>query len=177
MTSTPSSTTSLHIHKDRLKFAAAHMTVFVDGTKEKLHGHNYQLFLTLNLKTPALAQSLPQLVPFSLFKTSAQQICDEWDEHLLLAEVCPFLKITEKNQTSVDFQLCGVRYVIPSHEIIWIPTDNITTETLAQYFSQRFLELIKTQAKAHALDFQTIKSIEIRIEETPGQGSSHCVYF
>ena len=30
----------IHIRKDHLKFAAAHMTVFPDGGKECLHGHN-----------------------------------------------------------------------------------------------------------------------------------------
>ena len=32
----------LHIRKEALKFSAAHMTVFPDGTKESLHGHNYR---------------------------------------------------------------------------------------------------------------------------------------
>ena len=39
----------IRIRKEALKFAASHMTVFPDGTKEALHGHNYFLFHGLML--------------------------------------------------------------------------------------------------------------------------------
>ena len=40
----------IRIRKDSLKFAASHMTVFPDGTKESLHGHNYVPSLTVRVR-------------------------------------------------------------------------------------------------------------------------------
>ena len=48
----------IHIRKDNLKFSAAHMTVFPDGSKEGLHGHNYEVELAVELVEPALARML-----------------------------------------------------------------------------------------------------------------------
>jgi hypothetical protein len=38
----------IYIRKEALKFSAAHMTVFPDGTKERLHGHNYRTEVILD---------------------------------------------------------------------------------------------------------------------------------
>ena len=38
---------SIHIEKDYLKFSAAHFLIFPDGRAERLHGHNYKVFIDL----------------------------------------------------------------------------------------------------------------------------------
>jgi 6-pyruvoyltetrahydropterin/6-carboxytetrahydropterin synthase len=51
--------TQIHIRKENIKFSSAHMTVFPDGTKEALHGHNYQVELTLELKDSSFKKTKP----------------------------------------------------------------------------------------------------------------------
>ena len=36
---------SIKVHKDYLKFSAAHFLIFPDGTAERLHGHNYKVYV------------------------------------------------------------------------------------------------------------------------------------
>ena len=62
----------IHIRKDHLKFAAAHMTVFPDGGKESLHGHNYQVELTVELTEPGLARMLS----YEVFKQALKTVCN-----------------------------------------------------------------------------------------------------
>lgn len=152
----------LFVRKDRLKFSAAHMTVFPDGSKEALHGHNYQVVF----EADTTAKSLKEMVPFSEFKKSLQELCDAWDEKVLLAEDCPFFQIKAQNKTSLAFVLCKKEYLLPKEEVVLLPTDNVSSENLAQCFLNTFVESLSTKAK------KNISSITIRIEESPGQGAS-----
>ncbi len=153
----------LHIRKEALKFSAAHMTVFPDGTKERLHGHNYQTELTVGLGE----HSLKKMVSFSIFKSALAAICAEWDEKVLLAENCPFLKFSGKAGKETEFTLCGKRYVLPSEEVAKIPVENITSEDLAAEALRRVLQALQKSA-----EFKNLSFIELRVDESPGQGAS-----
>src|SRR4051812_15559013 len=104
----------IHIKKDALKFSSAHMTVFEDGTKEALHGHNYRVELQLEVTG---------MVPFFDIKKETKKLCDAWDEKLLLAEKCPFFKITSKS-AEISFELCKKKYSIPADEVVLLPIEN-----------------------------------------------------
>ena len=41
----------IHIARPEFKFSCAHMTVFPDGSKERLHGHNYIVVVELAAAT------------------------------------------------------------------------------------------------------------------------------
>ena len=40
----------IRIARAEHKFSCAHMTVFADGTKERLHGHNYTIALGVEVE-------------------------------------------------------------------------------------------------------------------------------
>ena len=44
----PAESWSISIAKDYLKFSAAHFLIFPDGTAERLHGHNYKVFVDVH---------------------------------------------------------------------------------------------------------------------------------
>lgn len=149
--------TRIHIRKDRYKFSAAHMTVFHDGTKEALHGHNYETELVLGTKS---------LVPFSEFKAVLGQVTSEWDEKVLLAKQNPHFKILKAEKGSFAFSLCKKNYVIPKDEVVLLKTDNITSEALSQLALESFLAKLPAKIKK-ALEF-----IELRVDESRGQGAT-----
>jgi 6-pyruvoyltetrahydropterin/6-carboxytetrahydropterin synthase len=153
-----------HIKKEALKFASAHMTVFPDGTKEALHGHNYRTQVSISLKTIELSKMLP----FSTVKAAMKKICDQWDEKVLLARFCPFFKLVASSPLETEFSLCGKRYVLPTDEIVFIDRDNVTTETLSAEFCERLIGLLDPRVLA-----ESISGIEVRIEEMLGQGASY----
>ena len=155
---------SISIRKEAFKFSSAHMTVFPDGTKEALHGHNYSTEVSLDLRDI----SLKNLVSFSYFKKAIKEICDAWDEKVLLPANCPFLKFITQTETKVEFLLCQKRYVLPREEVVLLPLDNITAETLSKEFCLRFLQKLSKPILT-----ESILGVRVRIDESPGQGATY----
>lgn len=153
----------VQIRKEALKFSSAHMTVFPDGTKEGLHGHNYRT--EVSFEFPEF--NLSTMIPFSDVKSVMKKICAAWDEKFFLPMLCPFLEIKKQDSDSVDFKLCGKRYVMPADEIVMLSVDNITTESLAQQFSKNLLAALKS-----GLEKKGVLKVEVKIEEITGQGAS-----
>jgi 6-pyruvoyltetrahydropterin/6-carboxytetrahydropterin synthase len=163
----------IQIRKEALKFSAAHMTVFADGTKENLHGHNYRTAVAIEFENFSLAEMLP----FSEVKNAMKKICDAWDEKVLLPENCPHAKILTRGdgtaKSSVEAEVCGKRYVFPSDEVLFLPVDNVTTESLAKVFSERLLRELPKSALARA----KVRRVEATVEEMLGQGATYVVRF
>lgn len=161
---------TLHIRKDALKFSAAHMTVFPDGSKERLHGHNYQVELAVELvESPMLAQMLS----YETFKRALRAVCSAWDEKVLIAAENPWLATLAAAEGEYAFRLCGKRYVLPKDEVAVLPLDNITAENLAQLLCERFwAELLRDHSIAWD---KRIAALSLRIDESPGQGATYTV--
>jgi 6-pyruvoyltetrahydropterin/6-carboxytetrahydropterin synthase len=152
----------LRIRKEALKFSASHMTVFPDGSKEALHGHQYQPSLTVVVKDA----SFEKLLPFSDFKQAMKKIAALWDEKVLLATRNPFYKKIRTTRESHEFKLCGKRYVIPTDETVLLAVDNITCEALAR----AYYEFLRAELE-ETLSDPNLVSLSVLIEECPGQGA------
>jgi len=154
----------IRIRKEALKFAAAHMTVFPDGTKEALHGHQYQPTLTLGIKDA----SFESMLPFSDLKSAMKKIAALWDEKVLLATENPHYQKLRQTKSSLEFTLCKKHYVLPRDEVVLLKTDNITCERLAHaYFEFLNSELEDVFAEENVL------YVNVYIEESPGQGAAY----
>ena len=153
----------IRIRKEALKFAASHMTVFRDGTKESLHGHQYTPTLTSGVKDV----SFKKTILFSEIKSAMKKIATLWDEKVLLATENPHFKLKSHSKKSIDFNLCGKQYLLPSDEIILLPVDNITCENLAK----SYFEFLKMELDW--LHDKNIRSVSVYIEESPGQGAAY----
>ncbi len=161
----------IHIRKDHFKFSAAHMTVFPDGGKERLHGHNYQVELTVELIEPALTQMLS----YEVFKRALKTVCDQWDEKVLIATGNPWLEALPAEDGECAFRLCGKRYVLPADEVAMLEMDNITAENLARLLFERFwAELTADRAVAWR---EQVLAISMRIDESRGQGATYAIRF
>lgn len=136
------------------------MTVFPDGTKEALHGHNYTTQLTVTLKDSSFEKTLP----FSYFKTHLKKLCNQWDEKVLIAAKCPWIKIQSDTPREIELTLCGKRYVFPREDVELLPVQNVTAEALAQEFCRRLVSEIQV--------LEQIKELSLTIEESPGQGGT-----
>ena len=161
----------IHIRKDHLKFAAAHMTVFPDGGKESLHGHNYQVELTVELTEPALARMLS----YEVFKQALKTVCRAWDEKVLIAADNPWLKWLPAEADECAFRLCGKRYVLPADEVAMLEVDNISAENLARLLFERFWADLTTD---RAVPWrERIIAVSLRIDESRGQGATYAIRF
>ncbi len=152
----------LRIRKEALKFSASHMTVFLDGSKEALHGHQYQPSLSVVLRDA----SFENLIPFSDFKSAMKKIAGLWDEKVLIATKNPFYQKIKTTRASHEFKLCGKRYIIPTDETVLLAVDNITCEALAR----AYYEFLRAELD-DLLDNPNLISVSVLIEEAPGQGA------
>jgi 6-pyruvoyltetrahydropterin/6-carboxytetrahydropterin synthase len=151
----------IRIARAEHKFSCAHMTVFPDGTKERLHGHNYTVAVELEVERIALAA----MIPFAPIKAALARLCGAWKEHVLLAARNPHFAIV-RDAGELEFTLCGERYVLPRHDALLLPIDNISVEALAAHVAALLREEVVALASPDAV------ALEVTVEESPGQGAS-----
>lgn len=163
---------TLHIRKDALKFSAAHMTVFPDGGKENLHGHNYQVELAVELAEPP---ALAPMLSYEVFKQALRTVCSEWDEKVLIAADNPWLELLTAAAGECAFRLCGKRYLLPADEVAVLAVDNITAENLARLLCERFWEHLTHDRSISWRE--RIAAVSLRIDESRGQGATYGVRF
>jgi len=149
----------IRIAREQYKFSCAHMTVFPDGTKERLHGHNYTVALALDVDRIDLAA----MIPFGDIKVALGELCAAWKERVLVAAHNPHLVVV-RDEREFEMTLCGERYVFPRGDVLLLPIDNISVEALAAHIA----ELLRERLAAMA----AVRSFEVTIEEHPGQGAS-----
>jgi 6-pyruvoyltetrahydropterin/6-carboxytetrahydropterin synthase len=150
----------LTIARDQYKFSCAHMTVFPDGTKERLHGHNYTIAVALDVARVELAA----MVPFAAIKACLSELCTAWKEHVLIAARNPHLVIL-RDDTELELTLCGQRYAMPREDALLLPIDNVSVEALAAHVAGMLRERIAALSP-------NVHALEVTVEEVPGQGAS-----
>jgi 6-pyruvoyltetrahydropterin/6-carboxytetrahydropterin synthase len=140
------------------------MTVFPDGAKERLHGHNFQVTVALDLHTVAFETFLD----LGVVKQALHALCREWNEHLLLPELCPRLEILGRDPLEVDFRLCGKRYLVPAEDVIFLPLENVIVETLAVELARRLVARLGAELRR-----DVVAGILVEVREAPGQGGAY----
>ena len=150
---------SIHIDKDYLKFSAAHFLIFPDGSAERLHGHNYKVYV--DLQTDLDAHGL--VVNFQEIKPLVRALCDELDEHLLLPGRHPVLT-TQRVGEHLEVRYHERRYLIPSDEVIVLPIGNTSAENLAAWVGRTLRERMAARWPGLVL-----RELRVGVEETPGQ--------
>jgi 6-pyruvoyltetrahydropterin/6-carboxytetrahydropterin synthase len=152
----------LFVAKDEHKFSCAHMTLFPDGTKERLHGHNYRVAVAVDF------EGEQGFLDFARVKAVLAQLCGELREHLLMPTDSPAVRVLHRDELSTEMLVCDKRYVIPSDEVFWLPVENVVVESLAEYLWGRMADELHADMVAAGVDM-----LEVTVTEAPGQGASH----
>lgn len=155
----------IRVARELFKFSCAHMTVFPDGRKERLHGHNYTMAVAVDLADA----SFSNMVDYASIKGAGQKLAHSLRERLLIAEKNPHLAVDrdEGPGGEVEFRLAGKRYVLPREDVLLLPIDNVSTEALAGYASA-----VIGEGLAELIPAGTAVGIEVTVEESPGQGAT-----
>jgi len=156
---TATETWSIAIEKDYLKFSAAHFLIFPDGSAERLHGHNYKVYVDLH--TDLDAHGL--VVNFKEIKPLIRELCDELDEHVLLPGQHPVLRATRVGP-HYDVRYLERQYLIPADEVIVLPIGNSSAEYLAAWFGRAVRDRMRQQWPS-----LRVRELSVGVEETPGQ--------
>jgi 6-pyruvoyltetrahydropterin/6-carboxytetrahydropterin synthase len=154
----------IKIKKEEIKFSSSHITVFSDGTKERIHGHNFQVGIKIALNKA----DLKNMISFSVIKKILKQIVSEYDEKFLLAKKNPYLKFIKKTKTQIEFNLCKKFYSLPKDEVCELEVENITTEELSKLICLKFRDIFLTKIKNQ----ENLRFIKLEVQETLGQSAS-----
>ena len=150
---------SIAIQKDYLKFSAAHFLIFPDGTAERLHGHNYKVFVDVH----TALDDHGLVVNFKEIKPLVREICDQIDEHMIVPGKHPVLTATRSGE-HMEIRYRDRRYLIPANEVMVLPIGNTSAENLAGWFGHTLRERM-----AAAWPSLRVLQLSVGVEETPGQ--------
>lgn len=151
---------SIAVHKDYLKFSAAHFLIFPDGTAERLHGHNYKVYVEVHAPLDAFGLVLN----FQDIKPMVRALVGELDEHMLVPGRHPVLRAESKADGEIEIRYRDRRYLLPAADVIVLPVNNTSAENLAGYVAHRLLERIRAKFPSAPLE-----RLSVGVEETPGQ--------
>lgn len=153
----------IRIARAEHKFSCAHMTVFADGTKERLHGHNYTVAVAIEVERV----DVQAMIPFAPIKAAIAELCAAWRERVLLAAGNPWFELlSDRDAVELEFRLCGARYVLPREDALLLPIDNVSVEALAAHAAALLRDRLLALGLPHAV------ALEVTVEESPGQGAS-----
>ncbi len=149
----------IFLEKEYFKFSCAHFLIFADGSKERLHGHNYHVQVEIegDLSEAGL------VIDFLHAKPVVRELCDFLDEHWLLPGEHPELKIeTRGDHTEVVYR--ESHYRVPSDEIRVLPINNSSVENLATWFGRELYRRLDER-----FGDRHVRRLRVAISETPGQ--------
>ena len=148
---------SVAIGRDQLRFTAAHFIAF-PGFREPLHGHTYQVQVTVS--GPVGPDGY--VVDFLVLKKIAEEECGRLHFCTLIPQHSDCLQIAE-NDTTVTVE-CedGSQFVLPRQDVCLLPIVHSSSEEIAQYLVARLRERLSTERNS-------IQTLEVSIEDIPGQ--------
>lgn len=151
---------SIEIQKEYFKFSAAHFLIFPDGSAERLHGHNYRVFVEIDgsLSEHGL------VIDFKAIKPVVRHLLDQLDEHFLVPGEHPVLRARELASGEIEILYQDRRYVAPREDVVVLPINNTSSENLATWIGRELLRLLGERFPDVA-----VNSLRVAVEETQGQ--------
>jgi len=151
---------SIEIDKEYLKFSAAHFLIFPDGTAERLHGHNYRVFVEID----AALSRFGLVVDFIQVKPVIREVVDALDEHWLLPGEHPELRIDTRADGIVEVRYRERYYAAPADDVIVLPINNTSAENLAWWVAGELRRLL-----AERFEDVRVDHLRVAVQETSGQ--------
>lgn len=152
---------TVNINSASLNFSAGHFTILSPITRERLHGHNYNLTAHLTVKIGINGMAFD----YREYKNNLITIIKPLNQYFLLPSKSPYLKIEDaKNLWLAHFN----QEIIPflKDDVIILPISNITIEELANWILG---ELIAASTK---LSLHNIQAISLSVANGPGYSAT-----
>jgi 6-pyruvoyltetrahydropterin/6-carboxytetrahydropterin synthase len=151
---------SIAIDKEYLKFSCAHFLIFPDGSKERLHGHNYHVSCEID----GVLSEHGLVIDFKMVKPIVRTLCDRLDEHWLLPGEHRELRWQNRDDGHTEVSYRGCRYLAPTEEIIVLPINNTSAENFAAWIGRQLLQELRT-----SFGRVSVRNLTVAVSETPGQ--------
>ena len=149
----------VHVTKDYLKFSAGHFIAY-PGFREALHGHNYRMSVDVE------GDLGPQgyVVDFGVVKDIARRLCKQLNEKVLVPAQSDCLGISEEGGQCV-LRYEGDEFRFPRKDVVLLPIIHSSAEEIARYLVGELRQALRAEG------IEQLRSIEVGVEETPGQAA------
>ncbi len=143
----------------KLRFSACH---FIPNHPKCgcLHGHTYAISVRIEGE-----QVGEFIIDFEQVKRIVNDICDRLDHRVLIADKDPRLRIEKKGSVSIEIIESKKKYVLPSEDVVFLPTGSVSAEDLCKYFTSGIAKALKSNG------VENITKIHVRVDEGIGQGA------
>lgn len=149
----------IDIAKEYFKFSAAHFLIFPDGTAERLHGHNYRVYVEVD----AGLGEHGLVMDFIKVKPVVRELVDYLDEHWIVPGEHPVLTVEDKGGlTEVRYR--EAYYAAPTEDVIVLPINNSSSENLATWLGRELRSRLEERFPEVSL-----ARLRLAVEETSGQ--------
>jgi len=151
---------SIEVDKEYLKFSAAHFLIFPDGSAERLHGHNYRVFVEVEAELSRFGL----IIDFQHIKPLIKELVDEIDEHWIVPGEHPELSIERRDGGLMEVRYQDRYYAAPVEDVLVLPVNNTSAENLSAYLGRRLLDGL-----AGRFEDVVVHQLRVAVEETSGQ--------
>jgi 6-pyruvoyltetrahydropterin/6-carboxytetrahydropterin synthase len=151
---------SIQVDKEYLKFSAAHFLIFPDGSAERLHGHNYRVFVDVEGRLSRFGL----VIDFHRIKPIVRELCDELDEHWLVPGEHEELRHRELPGGRIEVRYRDSVYAAPREDVLVLPINNTSAENLAAFVGRE----LRKRMEERFPDVEVAR-LCVAVEETPGQ--------
>lgn len=153
----------IELHKENMKFSAGHFTIFSATHREKLHGHNYTSYCSLETWVGENGLEFD----YRFYKARIYELCRQLNESFLLAGNSPHLKF-EEHPDHYWIYFDKEKLFFNKRDVVVLPITNVTVEELSLWFLKQL-----TSNPAQLTEHQ-IKKVTVKIASSPGQSGSAC---
>jgi len=151
---------SIELEKEYFKFSAAHFLIFPDGSAERLHGHNYRVFVEIE----AALTRFGLVMDFVQVKPLVRELVDELDEHWLVPGEHPEVLLEERDDGVLELRYRERYYAAPREDVVVLPINNTSAENFASWLGR---ELVRRLSERFA--DVAVQNLRLAVEETSGQ--------
>ena len=151
---------AIELDKEYFKFSAAHFLIFPDGSAERLHGHNYRVYVEIDAELSRFGL----VIDFKTIKPVVREICDRLDEHWIVPGEHPVLRCAVRADGIAEVRYKDRYYAAPSADVLVLPINNTSSENLATFVGRELLRLL-----AERFEDLRVASLRVAVEETSGQ--------
>jgi 6-pyruvoyltetrahydropterin/6-carboxytetrahydropterin synthase len=150
----------VRVYKEAFNFAAAHFLIFADGTREELHGHNYQV----RFAAEGGLDAGDLVLDFLKIKPIVKKVCDAFDHRVILPLRNERLAVAREEGSVVAVYEGRDRFSFPVGDVVLLDLHNTSTERLAEHIAGRVLERVAVEVPRARL-----ARVEVEVEESAGQ--------
>ncbi len=151
----------VRLEKESFKFSGTHFTILGPQEAERLHGHNYYVWVELEVNK--LHPELGFAFDFNLVKPLVHGLCKNLDEYILLPARSSYLKITRTGD-DIEVKFHEKTFHFPVSDVRELPIANVTCEELARHLTGELAKALPNNLG--------ITCLTVAVNETKGQGVS-----